>query len=109
RARQRFVERGTHAKQDYSGYYPSLNATYSVSENLVFRGAYARTLGRPNITAVVPSATFTEPTVAAPTITVTNPGLKPWTANSYDFSVESYHIKDGFGSLGVFRKDIKDF
>jgi iron complex outermembrane receptor protein len=109
RARQRYVERGTHAKRDYDGLYPSLNASYSVSDNLVLRAAYARTIGRPNVTAVVPSATFTEPTVAAPTITVTNPGLKPWTADSYDFTVESYHLKDGFGSVGVFQKDIKNF
>jgi iron complex outermembrane receptor protein len=71
-------------KRDYDGYYPSLNASFSVSDQIVVRAAYARTIGRPNIRLVVPSATFTEPTVAAPTITVTNPGLKPWTADSYD-------------------------
>jgi iron complex outermembrane receptor protein len=109
RARQRYVERGTHAERDYRGYYPSISTTYSISENLVLRGAYARTIGRPNISAVVPSATFSEPTVATPTITVTNPGLKPWTADSFDFTVESYHLKDGFGSFGVFQKNIKDF
>ena len=109
RARQRYVERGTHSTRDYSGYYPSLNASFSLSDKLVARGAYARTIGRPNITAVVPSATFSEPTVAQPTITVTNPGLKPWTADSYDFTVESYHLKDGFGSFGVFQKNIKNF
>ncbi|MBI5688915.1 MAG: TonB-dependent receptor [Verrucomicrobia bacterium] len=109
RAKQRYVERGSRGQQEYEGYYPSVNASFSVSEQLVLRGAYARTIGRPNISSVVPSATFTEPTVAAPTITVTNPGLKPWTADSYDFTVESYHVKDGVGSFGVFRKDIKDF
>lgn len=105
----RYVERGTHAERDYSGYYPSLNTSFSVSENLVLRAAYARTIGRPNISSVVPSATFTEPTVATPTITLTNPGLKPWTADSFDLTVESYQLKDGFGSVGVFRKDIKNF
>ncbi len=109
RARQRYVERGTHAARDYDGLYPSLNATFNLSDRLILRGAYARTIGRPNISAVVPSATFTEPTVATPTITVTNPGLKPWTADSFDLSLESYHLKDGFGSVGVFRKDIKNF
>lgn len=109
RARQRYVERGTRAKRDYDGLYPSLNASFSVSEHLVVRGAYARTIGRPNVTSVVPSATFTEPTVAAPTITVSNPGLKPWTADSFDLTVESYQIKDGFGSVGVFQKDIRNF
>jgi TonB-dependent receptor len=109
RARLRYVERGTHAERDYDGYYPSLNASYSVSDNLVLRAAYARTIGRPNVTSVVPSATFSEPTVATPTITVTNPGLEPWTADSYDLTIESYHLKEGFGSVGVFQKNIKNF
>ncbi len=109
RARQRYVERGTHATRSYDGLYPSLNTTFTISEQLVVRGAYARTIGRPNVSAVVPSATFTEPTVATPTITLTNPGLKPWTADSFDLSLESYHLKDGFGSVGVFQKNITDF
>ncbi len=109
RARQRYVERGTHASRSYDGYYPSLNATLTITDNLVLRAAYARTIGRPNVSAVVPSATFSEPTVAVPTITVTNPGLMPWTADSYDLSLESYHLKDGFGSVGVFQKNITDF
>ena len=109
RARLRYTERGTHATRSYDGYYPSLNTTFTITDQLIVRGAYARTIGRPNISAVVPSATFSEPTVATPTITVTNSGLKPWTADSFDLSVESYHIKDGFGSVGVFQKNITDF
>ena len=109
RARQRFTERGTHAERDYDGLYPSLNASFSLSESWVVRAAYARTIGRPNVTAVVPSATFTEPTVATPTITVTNPGLKPWTADSYDLTLETYQFKDAFASVGVFQKNIADF
>jgi iron complex outermembrane recepter protein len=40
---------------------------------------------------------------------VNNTGLKPWTADNYDLALESYHIKDGFGSIGVFQKDISNF
>ena len=109
RAQLRYIERGTHAERDYDGYYPSLNASYSVSDNLVLRAAYAKTIGRPNLNSIVPSDTFTEPTVATPTITVSNPGLEPWTADSYDLTVESYHLKEGFGSVGVFQKNIKNF
>ena len=107
--RLRFVERGTHATRKYDGYYPSLNASYNISDHLVARAAYARTIGRPNLSLIIPGATFSEPTVAAPSISVTNAGLKPWTADSYDLSLESYHLKDGFGSVGVFQKNIKDF
>jgi iron complex outermembrane recepter protein len=105
----RFVERGAHSDSDYSGWYPSLNASYNLTDNLILRAAYARSLGRPNVNFITPGITITEPDVANPTITVNNPALKPWTADSFDLSLESYQIKDGFGSVGVFHKSIKDF
>lgn len=108
-ARLRFQERGAHAKTDYSGYYPSLNATYNFSDNLVLRAAYARTIGRPEISNIVPGTTISDPEAANPTITVNNPELKPWTADSYDLSLESYFLKDGFGSVGVFQKSVENF
>ena len=105
----RYVERGARAERDYSGYYPSLNATFNLSENLIVRAAYARTIGRPNMNNIVPGATITDPDVTDPIITVSNTGLKPWTADSFDLTLESYHIKDGFGSIGLFQKKIADF
>ena len=107
--RLRYVERGAASERDYDGIYPSLNTSFNLTENLVLRAAYAETIGRPNINFIIPGTTISEPDVANPTITVNNAGLKPWSATSYDLSLESYQIKDGFGSVGVFRKKIKDF
>lgn len=104
-----FKERGAYAKNDYSGYYPSFNSSFNISESLVLRAAYARTIGRPNLNFITPGVTISDPDVASPTITVNNPGLKPWNADNYDLSLESYFLKDGFGSVGVFQKNIRDF
>jgi len=109
RAKLRFVERGAHAHRSYRDWYPSLNASFNLTENLVLRGAYARTIGRPNVNFIIPGSTLSEPTAAQPTVTVNNSGLKPWTADNFDLSVESYQIKDGFGSIGVFQKNISNF
>ncbi len=105
----RYVERGANSDQKYSGYYPSLNASFNITENLILRAAYAQTLGRPNINNIIPSTSISDASAANPVITVNNVGLKPWSATSYDLSLESYQIKDGFGSIGVFEKSIKDF
>lgn len=105
----RYQERAAVSERTYDGYYPSVNASFNLSENLILRAAYAHTVGRPNINFIIPSTSISEPDVANPTITVNNTGLKPWSAKSYDLSLESYHIKDGFGSIGVFRKSVKDF
>ena len=104
-----FTERGAKARRSYGDYYPSLNSTFNVSDHLLVRAAYARTLGRPNLSSIVPGTTISDPAVAVPTISVNNTGLKPWTADSFDLSLESYQFKDGFGSVGVFRKSIKNF
>ncbi|MSU49322.1 MAG: TonB-dependent receptor [Opitutus sp.] len=109
RAKLQFKERGAHSDNDYRGYYPSFNATYNLAENLLIRAAYARTVGRPQVNLIAPGATITDPEAASPTITVSNTALKPWTADSFDLSLESYFLKEGFGSIGVFQKNIKDF
>ena len=105
----RYVERGARATRDYDGWYPSLNATYTITENLLLRAAYARTIGRPDLGLIIPGVSVSEPTAAQPTISVNNTGLKPWTGDNFDLSLETYAVKGGSGSIGVFRKDIRDF
>lgn len=110
RAQLRYIERGNHGKRSYQGIYPSINTSYSISENLLLRAAYARTIGRPNVDFIVPGILLPDPTNAsARTITAVNTGLEPWTADNFDLSMESYQFKDGFGSVGVFRKKIRNF
>ncbi len=108
-AKLRYTERGSTARRTYDDYYPSINSTYYLTESLVARAAFARTLGRPNLTEVIPGITASDPTVANPTATIVNSGLKPWTANNYDLSFETYGLKGATVALSLFRKDVKDF
>ncbi len=109
RARLRYVAKGTQVRRDYGDFYPSINSSFEIAPNLLARAAYARTIGRPNVNFITPGSTYSEPTVAQPTITVNNPSLKPWTADNYDLTLEAYNLKGAFASIGVFRKDISDF
>jgi TonB-dependent receptor len=106
-----YQELGTSASSSYDGLYPSLNASYRIFDRLVARAAYARTIGRPDLPVIMPGATLSEnpDTTGVRTITVVNTGLKPWTADSFDLSLETHLFKNGFGSVGVFQKDIADF
>jgi iron complex outermembrane receptor protein len=108
-------ERGSTAARSYDGYYPSLHATLNASENVIFRFAYAKTLGRPEFSNVIPNTTIDEAdTPPAPggspgNITKRNSGLKPWTADNWDLSLEYYFGKGGVVSVGAFRKDLENF
>lgn len=100
---------GAHADRNYSGYYPSFNASFALTDQLLLRAGYARTIGRPDLTNILPGVTYSASTANPQTITVNNIGLNPWTANNYDLSLESYLLKGGFGSVSVFQKDITGF
>jgi TonB-dependent receptor len=109
-------ERGSRPVRSYDDYFPSLNFTYNISDNLVVRLGYAKTMGRPDYTNILPFTTIDDnenfdidPTVSPGTLTTRNTGLKPWTADNYDLSVEYYFQNNGYLSAGVFQKEITDF
>ena len=110
-ARLQYKERAAFAKKHYGDYYPSVNASYNVSENFVARAAYAKTIGRPDVSFIVPSRTVADPSAAETSrvINTTNAGLKPWSADNYDLSFESYGVKGATIAVSLFRKDIKGF
>ena len=108
-AKLRYTERGARAERGYDGYYPSLNATWYVTDELVARAAFAQTMGRPNLSEVIPGITVSDPAVTFPTATVVNAGLEPWTADNYDLSFESYNLKGATVALSLFRKDVRNF
>jgi TonB-dependent receptor len=112
-------ERAFKNARTYDGYFPSLHFTYEIRENLQARLAYAKTYGRPNFSDIIPNATFSErdlsdadlnnPDVVKGTVTIRNTGLKPWSADNYDLSLEYYTQSGGLLSGGVFLKEIRDF
>lgn len=110
-ARLQYTERGVAKKTDYDGLYPSLNATYSFSDNIVLRAGYARTIGRPELDDIIPSIIVTDPNADAASrrITVVDGNLAPWTADNFDLTFEVYDIKGATASVSVFRKDIANF
>jgi iron complex outermembrane receptor protein len=108
-------ERGAPADRNYEGYYPSAHVTYALGPNLLARASFAATYGRPDFTEIIPNTSVTEldtsndPNLLDGRISVRNPGLKPWSAKNYDVSLEYYTPQGGLFSVGVFRKDIRDF
>ena len=111
------TERGARAQRDYDGYYPSVHLNFSATEDFLVRFAYAKTYGRPNFNQIIPNATVNEldvdevadPNALPGTISLRNPGLKPWSADNYDLSLEYYSKSGGLFSVGLFRKDVRDF
>ncbi len=90
----------------YRNTFPSVHAIYRFRSELQLRASYSTGIGRPGFSAIVPNTTVNEQTDV---VTTSNPGLRPQFADSYDLSLEYYTEPAGLVSLGVFRKNIRDY
>ncbi len=110
-AQAQYTERGARKKTSYGDLYPSLNASYNFTDRIVARAGYARTIGRPDLTQIIPSIIVTDPSLDVSThrITVVDGSLKPWTADNFDLTIEAYDLKGATASVSVFQKNISDF
>jgi iron complex outermembrane receptor protein len=90
----------------YRNAFPSLHTVYRFEAGWQARASYSTGIGRPGYGAIVPNTTVNE---SAGIVTTSNPGLRPQFADSYDLSLEYYTEPAGIVSVGVFRKDIRDY
>ncbi len=93
-------------------YYPSINLKYNFTRNLDVRAAASKSLGLPDYGALLPTQpTVTDPTASTPTgtISVYNPGLKPYVIYNYDLSGEYYFNPSGFVSASLYHKQFQNY
>jgi TonB-dependent receptor len=90
----------------YAKSFPSIHSYYDITNDLKVRVSYSTSYGRPPLANLVPGET---PTEATQTVTVNNPGLKPYTAQSWDTALEYYFEPVGALTFSWFHKDIKGF
>ncbi len=100
--------RGAAAKRTYDSWFPSANATYTLTENLLARASYSTTIGRPDIYNVAPGINLPDIQSTSPRITVTNPGIKPWTSQNFAASLEYYSKNLGDITLRAYRRFVSD-
>jgi TonB-dependent receptor len=72
---------------DYSNWLPSANFAYLIRDNLILRGAAAKTVTGVNPADLLPGFSFN---LDGDTYDVGNPDLRPFTADNYDVGLEWY-------------------
>jgi len=108
------IDRGAHTQKEYLRLFPSLNASYSLRENLIARAAYYTSVGRPNFNQYVGGVTLPDPDVIpgntnASRIVVNNAGIKAWSAQTVKLRLEYYFEGVGQISIGGFRREFENF
>jgi TonB-dependent receptor len=106
-----YTARASTVDKTYDGFFPSLNASFLVRQNLIARASYGRAINRPNFGNILPSMNLPDPEGTSRTITLTNPNLKPWIADSFGLAIEYYFNEPSGGVLSAraYRRDISDF
>ncbi len=90
----------------YDNYFPSAHLNYKIRPNLQARASYSTGIARPGYGFLISATDINDITDV---ITTSNPNLQPQTADSYDLSLEYFTEPAGVISVGLFRKDIRDY
>lgn len=97
------------ANRSYTDWLPSINVKTDISENIVARAGYYRSIARPNIEAAAPRTLVAQDEDANIEGEFGNPDLKRQVADNFDVSLEWYPQKKAVVSAGIFYKTISDF
>ena len=111
-SRLTYLDRGARSEKQYLRFFPSLNATYHLRENLLLRAAVSTSIGPPDFNQYAGGITLpnTDNLPAANNrIVVNNAAIKPWTANTVKVRVEYYFAGVGQISLGAYRRHFQNF
>lgn len=107
-----FIDRGAKTDKEYLRYFPSLNASFNLRDNLIARAAYYQSVGRPNFIQYSGGITLPDPDVPPSNsnrIVVNNAAIKAWQAETFTVRLERYFEGVGQVSLGAFRRQFENF
>jgi len=95
---------------EYSYWLPNLDVRVDLRENLLLRGSYGKSIGRPGWLDIQGGLTLNSGYgFFGGTGNEGNPGLLPLESKNIDFSLEWYYGEGSYASVGYFRKSISNF
>jgi TonB-dependent receptor len=100
--------RGTR-EGSYDHLLPSINFNINVSDDVVLRAAYSKTIGRPRYNQMIGGLNLVQGAIFdGGQGSVGNPDLEPLESTNIDFSAEWYYEEGSYISLGYFTKDVEN-
>jgi TonB-dependent receptor len=103
------------AENDYDYLLPSLDVSLHLSDDLISRFSYSKTIARAGLGSLGVSASNfgggggSTLLGARPTAEASNPGLLPLESSNFDLSLEWYYNPFSYMSAGVFQKNVINF
>lgn len=95
---------------NYEHFLPNLDVSLNITDDIVTRFAYSKTVARSDITAMFPATSLNNHLATGPfRASQGNPNLLPYEADNFDLSVEYYYNEGSYVSVGHFRKQVDNF
>jgi len=100
----------TNLKGDYNYWLPNFDFNIEVTDGVILRGSYSKTIGRPGWGDIQGGQTLnTLARIDGGTGQQGDPGLLPLESKNIDFSAEWYYGQGSYLSAGYFHKDVKNY
>ena len=101
-------------KNSYDALLPSLDVSVKLTDDIVSRFSFSKTLARPALgllSASVSGYSIDSSTLlsAKPGANINNPNLKPLESTNFDMSIEWYFDEASYVSAGIFEKRVVNF
>ncbi|WP_058835820.1 TonB-dependent receptor [Luteimonas abyssi] len=94
----------------YDHFLPALDVSVEVRDDMVLRGSYSQTIGRPGWNQIRGGLGLADIVrVDGGDGSQGNPALQPLKSDNFDLSFEWYYGDASYVSLGYFRKNIRNF
>ncbi len=103
------------AKNDYDALLPNLDLSANLTDDIVTRFSFSKTIARPGLSQLGSVVSYGSPNGstlnAGTTVQATgqNPQLKPLESSNFDLSVEWYFDDASYVSAGLFEKRVINF
>ena len=102
------------ATSEYDHLLPNIDFAVNITDNLIARASYSKTIGRVGYTQLFASTTANAPNRpvalgAQVTGSSQNPALLPLESDNYDVSMEWYYGDASYASVGYFDKNVRNF
>ena len=93
-------------KGSYSNVLPAFSAALDLTENLMWRASWGKTISRASLSIIAAQTVI--PNIFDSTATSGNPGLKPQKSTNIDTSLEWYFQPGSMLSAAYFKKELTD-
>ena len=95
---------------DYALWLPNLDVSVDVTDDMIARISYSKSVTRPSLTSMRGTTSLTDrPKPSERFGDAGNPDLEPFTSDNFDLSFEWYYQEGSYASIGYYRKLVDNF